>query len=88
MLLSPRQTEYHDDMKYPAFDLTPYACPLTFVHARLIVEELASGEAAALLYDPLRAGNLAASVAALDVVIEVVERTEHPGIHRLLLRKG
>lgn len=70
-----------------SLDIRPFACPLTWVKARLALERLAEGEVLELLLgggEPLENVPRSAELEGH----EVLSREPFPGGWRVLLRKG
>jgi TusA-related sulfurtransferase len=55
-------------------DVRDKKCPLTFVHAKVLVENMESGEEAVIYYSELESKRLPESLSALDIEMCSVER--------------
>ena len=55
-------------------DVRDKKCPLTFVHAKVLVESMDSGEEALIYYSELESKRLPESITALEVEMLSVER--------------
>jgi TusA-related sulfurtransferase len=55
-------------------DVRDKKCPLTFVHAKVLVESMESGEEAVIYYSELESKRLPESLTALEIEMLSVER--------------
>jgi TusA-related sulfurtransferase len=68
-------------------DVRDKKCPLTFVHAKVLVESMESGEEAVIYYSELESKRLPESLTALEIEMLSVERNTTEAGFVLLFKK-